>query len=188
MRSSVTLAAAVLLLMTAGTAQAQESEIETLRSAVEEMRADYDARIAELEKRLAVAEQNAEQAKYATQQTAVMQADVSSGNSGPAAFNPAIGVIFQGQAWNFSKNPDDYAIQGFPFGGEAGPIDEGLGIGETELILNANVDDKFSAWLTAALALEDGEIGRARKHGSRRWHFRPGSVRNSVVSFRESAI
>ena len=157
MRPSVTLAAAVLLLMTAGTAQAQESEIETLRAAVEEMRADYDTRIAELERRLAVAEQNAKQAKYATQQTAVMQADVSSGNSGPAAFNPAIGVIFQGQAWNFSKNPDDYAIQGFPFGGEAGPIDEGLGIGETELILNANVDDKFSAWLTAALALEDGE-------------------------------
>jgi len=157
MRPSVTLAAAVLLLMTAGTAQAQESEIETLRAAVEEMRADYDARIAELERRLAVAEQNAKQAKNATQQTATMQADVSSGNSGPAAFNPAIGVIFQGQAWNFSKNPDDYAIQGFPFGGEAGPIDEGLGIGETELILNANVDDKFSAWLTAALALEDGE-------------------------------
>ncbi|MBT8087973.1 MAG: hypothetical protein KJO46_08045, partial [Gammaproteobacteria bacterium] len=39
----------------------------------------------------------------------------------------------------------------------AGPADEGLSLGETELIMNANVDDKFSAWLTAALALEDGE-------------------------------
>ncbi|MGB5576772.1 MAG: hypothetical protein WBM88_05125, partial [Woeseiaceae bacterium] len=157
MRPTVSLAVAVLLLTVAGIAQAQVSEIETLRAAVEELRADYDARIAELERRLAVAEQNAIQAKYAAQKTEGMQGAATAGNAGRAAFNPAIGVIFQGQAWNFSRNPDDYAIQGFPFGGEAGPVDEGLSIGETELILNANVDDKFTAWLTVALALEDGE-------------------------------
>ena len=157
MRLSVTLAVAVLLLTGAGTAQAQVSEIETLRAAVEELRADYDARIAELERRLAVAEQNARQAKYAAQPTEGLPDGAAAGTAGRAAFNPAIGVIFQGQAWNFSRNPDDYSIQGFPFGGEAGPVDEGLSIGETELILNANVDDKFTAWLTVALALEDGE-------------------------------
>ena len=157
MRVSLLLTILTLLLAGFGSVQAQESEIEQLRAAVEELRADYDARIAELERRLAVAEQNAMQAKYAAQQTEGTQAGTSAGNSGRTAFNPAIGVIFQGQAWNFSRNPDDYAIQGFPLGGEAGPVDEGLSIGETELILNANVDDKFTAWLTVALALEDGE-------------------------------
>jgi hypothetical protein len=157
MRLSVMLAVAVLLLTGSNTTRAQESEIEILRAAVEELRTDYDARIVELERRLAVAEQNAVQAKYATQYEGETKTAVLTDTSGRAAFNPAIGVIFQGQAWNFSRNPEDYAIQSFPFGGEAGPIDEGLSIGETELILNANVDDKFSAWLTAALALEDGE-------------------------------
>jgi hypothetical protein len=140
MRISLKAATLALLVVCSGT-QAQESEIESLRTAIEELRVDYDARIAELEQRLAVAEQNSS----------------SSSRGGSNAFNPAIGVIFQGQAWNFDKDPDNYSVQGFPYGGEAGPISEGVGIGETELILNANVDDKFAAWLTAALALEDGE-------------------------------
>jgi hypothetical protein len=145
----------LVILMSCGV-RAQEPEIEQLRSAVEELRSDYESRIAELERRLAVAEQNAMQASYAAQG---VESESSAGTAGSrsSAFNPAIGVILQGQAWSFDKNPDDYAIQGFPFGGEAGPIEEGLGIGEAELIFNANVDDKFSAWLTAALALEDGE-------------------------------
>ncbi|MCP5093196.1 MAG: carbohydrate porin [Gammaproteobacteria bacterium] len=141
MRISLMVAATAMLFAATSATQAQETEIELLRAAIDELRADYDARIAELEQRLAVAEQNVS----------------STSRSSRSAFNPAIGVIFQGQAWNFSREPDDYIVQGFPFGGEAGPISEGLGIGETELIMNANVDDKFAAYLTAALALEDGE-------------------------------
>lgn len=156
MRISLRVALPLLVAIFSGAVQAQESEIELLRAAVQELRSDYEIRIAELERRLAVAEQNAIQASYAAQQADSAPA-ATSGSSSISAFNPAIGVIFQGQAWSFDKNPDDYAIQGFPLGGEAGPIAEGLGIGETELILNANVDDKFTAWFTAALALEDGE-------------------------------
>ncbi len=146
-----------LVLVYSGTAGAQESEIGELRAAVAQLRADYEARIVELERRLAVAEQNATQASYDAQQATGAVAAAPSSVSGNSAFNPAIGIIFQGQAWNYQRSPDDYAVQGFPFGGEAGPVTEGLGIGETELIFNANVDDKFTAWLTAALALEDGE-------------------------------
>ncbi|MCP4301668.1 MAG: hypothetical protein GY783_13865 [Gammaproteobacteria bacterium] len=146
-----------LVVVCSGTAHAQESEIELLRAAVEELRSDYDSRIADLERRLVVAEQNAVQATYAVQQGGGMPSAPPTGAGSRSAFNPAIGVIFQGQAWNFDKNPDDYVIQGFPFGAEAGPLSEGLAIGETELIFNANVDDKFAAWLTVALALEDGE-------------------------------
>jgi hypothetical protein len=157
MRILSKVAVLALVVVCSATAGAQETEIELLRAAVEELRSDYDARIAELEQRVAQAEQNAMQETYAAQQAAVTQAVTPGGKSSSSAFNPAIGVIFQGQAWGFSNNPDDYIVQGFPFGGEAGPLSEGLEIGETELIFNANVDDKFAAWLTAALALEDGE-------------------------------
>jgi hypothetical protein len=129
----------------------QDSEIQELKSELEALRSEYDARIAALESRLALAEQSASAASYVAEQQSVSDA------SGAAAFNPAIGVIFSGSAWNYSRDPDAYAVQGFPYGGEAGPIAEGLALGETEIIMNANVDDKFSAWLTAALAIEDGE-------------------------------
>ncbi|MDH5621225.1 MAG: hypothetical protein OEY74_04015 [Gammaproteobacteria bacterium] len=134
-----------------GDLMAEDTDIQTLRAELLELRSDYESRIADLERRLAIAEQNAMQASYGALPTAAASA------SGNAAFNPAIGVIFTGNAWNYSGDPEGYAVQGFPYGGEAGPISEGLGLGETEIIMNANVDDKFTAWLTAAIAVEDGE-------------------------------
>jgi hypothetical protein len=129
---------------------AQDSEFDLLRTELDQLRTDYDARIADLERRLALAEQDAADASYvAYQATEQVGAD-------SASFNPAIGLVFSGSAWNYSRDPENYAVQGFPYGGEAGPISEGLALGETELIFNANVDDKFTAWLTAALAVEDG--------------------------------
>ncbi|MGB5491059.1 MAG: hypothetical protein WBM76_09570 [Woeseiaceae bacterium] len=157
MRTPFGVALMALVILSCGAVQAQDSELDLLRAAVEELRTDYETRIAELERRLAVAEQNAVQASYAARQSTSAQASAPSEASRSSAYNPAIGVIFQGQVWNFSEDPDTYAIQGFPLGGEAGLFDEGLGLGETELIFNANVDDKFSAYLTAALAVEDGE-------------------------------
>jgi len=130
---------------------AQDSEIDLLRTELDQLRTDYDARIADLERRLALAEQDAADASHVAQQaTQQIGADSTS-------FNPEIGVVFTGTAWNYSRDPENYVVQGFPYGGEAGPISEGLALGETELIFNANVDDKFTAWLTAALAVEDGE-------------------------------
>jgi len=130
---------------------AQDSEIDLLRTELDELRTDYDARIADLERRLALEEQKSADASYVLQQaTQQIGADSTS-------FNPAIGVVFTGTAWNYSRDPENHVVQGFPYGGEAGPISEGLALGETELIFNANVDDKFTAWLTAALAVEDGE-------------------------------
>lgn len=157
MRIPSRVALAALVAICAGAVQAQDPEIDLLRSALAELRSDYEARIAELERRLAVAEQNALQASYAAKQGDSEQLSAPAGGARSSAFNPAIGVIFQGQAWSFSEDPAGYAVQGFPFGGEAGPFDEGLSLGETELVMSANVDDKFSGRLTAALAIEDGE-------------------------------
>lgn len=130
---------------------AEDTDIQSLRSELLLLRSDYESRIADLERRLAIAEQNALQANAAAPSVPAASA------SGNAAFNPAIGVIFTGNAWNYSGDPEGYTVQGFPYGGEAGPISEGLSLGETEIIMSANVDDKFTAWLTAAIAVEDGE-------------------------------
>jgi hypothetical protein len=137
-----------LVFASSSAAFAEDPEIDLLRSELNELRSDYDARIAELERRLQLAEQKAADASYVAPQ----QFDVDNTSS-----NPAIGVVFTGSAWNYSQDPENYAVQGFVYGGEAGPISEGLALGETEIIMNANVDDKFTAWLTAALAVEDGE-------------------------------
>jgi len=147
-----------LFLFAACDALAQDPEIESLRTAIDELRTDYESRITELERRLAVAEQNASQANYASQQTAATAAPVSTAtSSASSAFNPAIGVIFEGFAWNDGSDPEPYVIPGFPLGGEAGSIQQGLSIGETEINISANVDDKFTAWLTTPLVIEDGE-------------------------------
>ena len=137
---SLTGALLALVLLVPLPAQAEDADIEALRAAIDELRADYDARIAELERRLAVAEQNASQASYAAAQPAPQPS--STYTTGDSAFNPAIGVVFQG-----FLNANE---------GEPGE-EEGFAVGETELIINANVDDKFAAYLTAALAFEDGE-------------------------------
>ena len=77
-------------------ASAQSSDIESLRIAIDELRADYELRIAALEQRLAAAEQV---------QMAVVTPEPRSGGTN-SAFNPAIGVILQGQAWRYANDPE----------------------------------------------------------------------------------
>ncbi len=146
----------------------QANEIDALRSELVQLRVDYEERIKNLEHRLDLAEQKAEQATMeaaqatlAVREPAPAPAVVAERSVAVAgnAFNPALGVIFQGQAWAYDKNPEDYYIPGFPLGGEAGLAPEGLGLAETEININANVDDKFTAWLTVPLVLDDGKAG-----------------------------
>ena len=144
----------------------QQSEIDILREELTEMRADYESRIARLEQRLDAAEKKAVSQQTDSGQAmerAVVQEDTwqpdpaQSRDDGNSTFNPALGVIFQGQAWSYDNDPDEYQIPGFPLGGEAGPLPEGFSLGEIEINISANVDDKFTAWLTAPIAVEDGE-------------------------------
>lgn len=144
-----------------------ETELDALRKELTALRSDYQTRMTELEQRLADAERQsrvavnqAEQASAAVQAVAAAPAASTGERASGAAgnvFNPAIGVIFQGQAWSFKRDPDDYRIPGFPLGGEAGLLPEGLASGETEIDISANVDDLFTAWLTVPLVVEDGE-------------------------------
>jgi hypothetical protein len=147
-------------------------ELASLRHEIEAMRAEYEARIAALEQRLSEAERSASEAneKASLAQDEARRAgqgdaspvDATATSSGISvaadnSFNPALGVIFQGQAWSYRRDPDDYAIPGFPLGGEAGLAPEGLSLAETEINISANVDDKFTSSLTIPVQIEDGE-------------------------------
>lgn len=151
----------VCLISAVAPAQAQqESEIDILRADLAQMRADYELRITQLEQRLDIAEQKVSEQQ--TPQADPWQPDPTASQmttSGDNSFNPALGVIFQGQAWSYANNPDDYRIPGFPLAGETGPLPEGFSLGEIEINIAANVDDKFTARLTAPIAVEDGETG-----------------------------
>ena len=160
----------VCLISSAAPVLAQtESEINALRAELAQMRADYELRITQLEQRLDEAEKKAAGQQAASPPTENQPASQANEwqvepyvgqmiDSGDNTSNPAIGVIFQGQVWSYSDDPDDYQIPGFPLGGEAGPLPEGLALGETEINISGNVDDKFTARLTVPIAIEDGEV------------------------------
>ncbi len=135
-------------------ARAQDAELSKLREEVSQLRQAYETRLQALEKRLQEAESNAGKAE-ATATRAAMQA--SSRSAGENAFNPAVSVILNGTLSNLKKDPDGYRIGGFvPTMGEVGPPARGLSLGESELVLTANVDHLFRGTLIAALAPEGG--------------------------------
>mgnify|MGYP001826787565 FL=1 len=163
---SLLLAAA--LLPVSGPLSAAEQEIEQLRQQLELLKQDYESRIDALEKRLLNAEQSQQQlqqeikaeqpasppqqqsvaAGQAPQPTAAMQGDRS--------FNPAISLILDGRYSDFSEDPEEYSLSGFLLGGEAGPGDQGLALGHSELVISANADVKFFGRFTAAFDSHDG--------------------------------
>jgi hypothetical protein len=73
------------------------------------------------------------------------------------AFNPAISLVLNGEYAHHSLDPESYARAGFPLAGEAGPGADGLSLGETEIALSANIDDRFYGQVTLAVESEDGE-------------------------------
>jgi hypothetical protein len=75
--------------------------------------------------------------------------------TGDNKFNPAISLIVNGQYSKFSEKEPE--ILGFAIGEEGARGEEGLSLGETELNISTNIDDKFYGSVTAALVKEDGE-------------------------------
>ena len=78
---------------------------------------------------------------------------VVSGN----AFNPAISLILDGKYSYYSDDPDDLVLPGFLTDEEIGPPEEGLSLGESELVMSANIDDQFYGFFTAAIEDEGGD-------------------------------
>lgn len=73
------------------------------------------------------------------------------GSVGPNAFNPAISIILNGSYSSHSLDPDAYQRSGFPLVGEGRPSAKGISLGESEISLASNIDEKFYGQLTLAI-------------------------------------
>ncbi|MEK7815863.1 MAG: hypothetical protein AAB294_03480 [Pseudomonadota bacterium] len=133
-------------------AYAQSPELAELRDEIKRMKQDYENRIRVLEERLQSVESSKVAAQPAPTETATARAG---GKVTSNAFNPAISLILDGKLAGLSKDPTTYALPGFALGAETGPGDKGFRLGESELVMSANVDDKFRGQFTAALTAEN---------------------------------
>lgn len=151
---------ALLLAFAPGAWAAEDPALAAIRNEIRELKASYEARIQALEQRLKDAE-----SKAAAAPPAVSTASApSAARSDASAFNPAISLVLQGRFAHLSQDPAGFAIAGFPLGDEAGPGRRGFSLGESELTLSANVDDRFSGKLTVALTPE-GEVEVEEAYG-----------------------
>ncbi|MEI6724111.1 MAG: TonB-dependent receptor, partial [Betaproteobacteria bacterium] len=140
---------------------ATDDDLRELREQVRQLKERYEKRIEALEKRLQQTEQATGKADAAAAQAqaAASQAQSSGRPAGESAFNPGISLILNGTWGNLSRDPARYRIDGFaPTGGEVAPPGRGLNLGESEIVMSANVDQHFRGTLIAALGAE-GRIG-----------------------------
>lgn len=132
------------------------NDLGELRAEIAALRQDYEARISALNARVEAAEAAARSAEARASSAApvpVPAAPASSVN----AFNPAISAILQGRAASISGPDGHRDIPGFLLGDEAGVGPDGLSVGETELALSANGDDRFYGQASVSLNDDGGE-------------------------------
>ncbi|MEQ1439489.1 hypothetical protein AAG565_09000 [Fontimonas sp. SYSU GA230001] len=71
-------------------------------------------------------------------------------------FNPKISLILDGRYAHYSSDaPAD--VPGFLLGAETGFVPDGFSIGESELVIESNIDDQLHGWTTIALENDNGE-------------------------------
>ena len=144
------------------------------QAALTKLQHDYENKLQSMEKRLdaaeskattatqkaddaqkaAVAAQTAADASTQTPAAAPAAPDAAArGSNAPSSansFNPAIGAVLDGKGMVSSHNPNTWRLPGFALGDEAKPPPRGVSIGESEINLQANVDQALFANLTVA--------------------------------------
>lgn len=136
-----------------------------------EMKQSYETRLTEMEQRLksteaaaASADKTAAEAQQTAKQASEQPVQTASAPAAAGAFNPAISLILNGAFAKMAKEPASWNVPGFATGDEAQPISRGFSIGETELDISANVDNKLYGQATIAfqndntLAVEEAYI------------------------------
>lgn len=153
------LTAAITAALSHSTPVFADSETETIKQQLGALKKDYEQRIQALETRLLKTEENTKQANIKVQE---VQANFEKNNtskkvfSAQNSFNPAISVILDGRYANFENDPEDYELPGFALGPESGLGEKGFSVGHTELVMSANIDNKFYGKLTLAVAEHEG--------------------------------
>lgn len=72
-----------------------------------------------------------------------------------ASSNPDLSLILNGRYAAFAQPVSAYQLPGFALGAEATLGKEGFSIGESELVISGNVDNRFSGRFTAALTADN---------------------------------
>ncbi len=151
-------ALALTLLAPPSAQAATDADLADIREQIRQLKESYEARIQALEQRLKDAEAKSATAP-ATQPAAapppVAAAPAAAPASGISAFNPAISAVLQGTYGNFSQDPNKYALSGFAPSGDIAPGKRGFNLGESELAISANVDDRFYGNLIVSLTPEN---------------------------------
>ncbi|MEZ0122528.1 MAG: hypothetical protein AB9Q22_14350 [Candidatus Reddybacter sp.] len=136
------------------------SETDAIQQQLNALKQEYGQAIKALEDRLLKAEKSAQLANNQAQELAVQLEQRSTART-PAAvqnsFNPAISLILDGRFASFDNDPENYELPGFALGNEAGLGERGLSVGHSELVMSANIDDKFFGKMTLAFAEHEGE-------------------------------
>jgi hypothetical protein len=129
-------------------------DVADLRAELQALKSEYASRVGLLEARIEQLE--SAPAPVATQTAQAPPSTAAGSRSAPSAFNPAISLIFAGKYTDTSQDPETWRIAGFmPSGGEVGPGERSFNLGESELVVTANVDPYFSATMIAAITGED---------------------------------
>jgi hypothetical protein len=168
MKTKIGAAALAAALAFSPAAHAQ-NELRELREQIRQLKDAYEQRIQALESRLERAEQSAGKAEAAASQAqnAAVQAAVQASPRpvGESAFNPGISLILNGRYSNLSQDPNSYRLNGFvPSGGEVGPGQRGLSLGESELVVAGNIDPNFRGTLTAAITPDNSGVEVEEAH------------------------
>ena len=155
---------------------ATDADIAQLRDEIRQLKESYETRVQALEARVKEAEAAANRAAQPCEAVPVAataappasnaagseppspsqpaaSSDVARGAPGSSAnaFNPAISAVLTGVYSNLSQDPNRYGLSGFALGDDVSPGRRGLGVGESEFTLAANVDHLFAGSLTVAL-------------------------------------
>lgn len=145
-----------LLAASCGTQAATDADLAAIRSQIEEIKQSYEQRLAALEQKLAQAESLASR-----RETLATPASLPASRSptSAAAFNPEISLVLSGSYTNLTKDPAQRRLQGFvPSGGELMPEARSFNLGESELMIAANIDPLLRGTLRLALA-PDNTLG-----------------------------
>ena len=156
-------ALALALLATPGAQAATDADLAEIRAQIRQLKESYETRIQALEQKLKDAEARTAPAtaaaaaapSQAPPAAPVATAPATSSATGIAAFNPAISAVLQGIYGNFSQDPNKYTLSGFAPSGDIAPGKRGFSLGESELAISANVDDKFYGNLIVSLTPEN---------------------------------
>jgi len=163
-------AIASVLLSTSTTMLADKSKAEPnlqqLQKELRQLKLEYLEKIQELEDRLTETEQVNQENQDSIEETQdnveELAIDVSQQGNQKAAntFNPGVWMILNGRYVSYN-DAFNFELPGFFPGEESGPGSQGFQIGESELNMSANVDDKFYAWTTLSFSDQGASVEEA---------------------------